>query len=147
MRVVADTGPLVAAANRRDHAHRLAAVLVTELGRDLVVPLPVAVEVDQLLRARIGRRAAHAFLAALADGEHAVAFLTPTLLRRAVAFDRGYADLDLGLADGAVMALAERYQLPILTFDFRHFRGTRPQKGFWRLVVDETRYSDAGGLH
>jgi hypothetical protein len=48
-----------------------------------------------------------------------------------------------GLVDGAVMALAERQELPILTFDFTHFRSTRPEKGFWRLVVDETRYADA----
>ena len=143
MRIVADTGPLVAAANRRDRAHRLAAILATELGRDLLVPLPVAVEVDQLLRARTDRGAALAFLAALADGEHETAFLTPTLLRRAVEFDRAHADLDLGLADSAVMAVAERYELPILTFDFTHFRATRPKRGFWRLVVDEARYADA----
>ena len=42
MRAVVDTGPLVAAAYRRDRAHRLAATLITELGRDALVPEPVA---------------------------------------------------------------------------------------------------------
>lgn len=108
-----------------------------------MVPLPVAVEVDQLLRASTDNRAALAFLAALADAEHEVAYLSPALLRRAVEFDRRHADLDLGLADSAVMAVAERYELAILTFDFAHFRAARPAKGFWRLVVDEARYAGA----
>lgn len=143
MRAVADTGPLVAAANVRDRAHRLAAALVTELGRELVVPLAVAVEVDQLLRARVGTHAAAAFLKALADGEHQVNFLTAGLLHRAVELDRGHASLGLGLADSAVMAVAERERLPVLTFDFEHFRRSRPDSGFWMLIVDEARYREA----
>jgi predicted nucleic acid-binding protein len=142
LRVVADTGPLVAAANRRDQAHSLAAALVTQLGRELLVPDPVLVEVDQLLRTRVGSHAARLFLNAVATGEHTVAFLSSGLLRRAVELDTSFADLDLGLADTAVMACAERHDLPILTFDFAHFRATRPRSGYWRLVVDEARYAD-----
>jgi hypothetical protein len=41
------------------------------------------------------------------------------------------------------MALAERHDLPILTFDFEHFRATRPRRGYWRLVVDEARYAES----
>ena len=59
--------------------------------------------------------------------------------------DAGFADLDLGLVDSAVMAIAERQDLPILTFDFEHFRATRPASGYWRLVVDEGRYLEATG--
>jgi uncharacterized protein len=116
--------------------------LVTQLGRDLLVPDPVIVEVDQLLRARVGRHAARAFLASLAAGEHTVVFLTPALLRRAAGIDAKFADLDLGYTDAAVMAIAERDRLPVLTFDFAHFRATRPEHGYWQLVVDEHRYAD-----
>ena len=140
---MADTGPLVAATNRRDRAHALAAALVTELGRELLIPEPVLVEADQLLRARVGTSAARSFLSAVARGEHSVAFLSAGLLRRAVAIDLSFADLDLGLADASVMAISERHSLPILTFDFEDFRTTRPARGFWRLVVDEARYLDA----
>jgi predicted nucleic acid-binding protein len=143
MRVLADTGPIVAAANRRDRAHELAVALLSELGRELVVPVPVAVEADQLLRARVGPHSARAFLAAMATGEHTVAFLSPGLVRRAVEIDAAYAALDLGLADATVMALAEREGLPILTFDFEDFRAARPRRGHWRLVLDEARYMDA----
>lgn len=145
MRAVADTGPLVAAANRRERAHGLAAALVGGLGRDLVVPLPVLVESEQLLRSQVGVRAARVFVRTVASGGHAVQFLTPGLLRRAVEIDERFGDLNLGFTDASVMAVAERYRLPILTFDFDDFRASRPRRGFWRLVVDERRYREAIG--
>lgn len=135
----------MAAANRRDGAHRLSAELVALLGRELLLPDLVLVEVDQLLRARVSPTAARAFLEATARGEHTVAFGSRRLLRRAVEIDATFADLGLGLVDAAVMALAERHDLPILTFDFEHFRATRPTRGYWRLVVDETRYREMTG--
>jgi len=141
--VVCDTGPLVAAANRRDRAHDLAVSLVTALGRDLIVPVPVIVEVDQLLRARLDTRAAHSFLSAIAKGEHSVAFLTPALIRRATDIDRHFAALDLGFTDASLMAVAERAGSPILTFDFEDFRAAPPDAGHWQLVVDEARYREA----
>lgn len=116
---------------------------MTQLGRRLLIPDLVLVEVDQLLRARVSNGAARTFLAAIAAGEHTVAFLSPALLRRAVEIDAHFADLDLGLVDAAVMAVAERHTLPVLTFDFEHFRAAPPARGFWRLVVDEHRYAAA----
>ena len=107
------------------------------------MPDLVLVEVDQLLRARVSQDAARAFLDAMAGGEHTVVFPSRALLRRAVEVDAGFADLGLGLVDAVVMAVAEEHTLAILTFDFGHFRATRPRHGFWRLVVDESRYLDA----
>jgi len=134
---------LVAAANRRDRAHRLSAELVARLGRDLAVPDLVLVEVDELLRARVSAAAARAFLKAMARGEHTVSFASSRLLRRAVDIDAGFADVGIGLVDATVMALAEEQDLPILTFDFEHFRATRPRSGYWQLVIDEQRYREA----
>jgi predicted nucleic acid-binding protein len=111
----------------------------------LLVPDLVMVEVDQLLRARVSPTAARAFLAAMAHAEHTVTFGSRRVLRRAVEIDAGYADLGLGLVDATVMAVAEAQELPILTFDFEHFRATRPVRGYWRLVVDETRYREMTG--
>lgn len=145
MKVVADTGPLVAATNARDRAHKLAASLASELGRELIVPDVVLVEVDQLLRARVSKIAASAFLTAICAREHEVAFLSQGLLVRAVEIDSRFSDLDLGLVDASVMAYAERHELPILTFDFEDFRAAPPESGYWRLVVDETRYAEATG--
>lgn len=143
MRVVADTGPLVAAANRRDEAHELAAGLVGALGRDLLVPSPVLVEVDHLLRSRVGTDSARLFLDAVAAGVHSVVHLTAELLRRGVAIDHRFAALDLGLVDGCVMAVAEREGLPVLTFDFEDFRAAVSDGEPWQLIVDESRYRDS----
>jgi len=49
--------------------HRLAAALGTALGRNLLVPGPVLVEADRLLRSRIDGGVARALLSALARGE------------------------------------------------------------------------------
>jgi predicted nucleic acid-binding protein len=109
----------------------------------LVVLDSVAIELDQMLRSRISSRAARAFARALVRGEHKAAFLTPGLLERATEIDQRYADLDLGLVDASVMAYAERHHLPVLTFDFKHFRTTAPATGHWRLVMDESQYARA----
>lgn len=137
-----DTGPLVAAANRRDEAHGLAAALIVALGRDVVIPSPVMVEVDHLLRSRVGSASARLFLDAVAAGSHRVHHLTPALLRRGVAIDARHADLELGLVDASVMAVAEHEDLPVLTFDFADFRAAPASGGPWRLVVDEARYRE-----
>jgi uncharacterized protein len=118
---------------------------VTRIGRDLIVPVPVAGEVDQLIRARAGAAPARAFLGSLAAGDHLVVYLSPGLLRRAQEIDAMFADLNLGLADASIMALAERDGLPILTFDFRDFRAAHPTRGYWSLVVDESRYHEIVG--
>ena len=121
----------------------MAHYLVASYGRSLVVPTPVLAEADYLLRSRVGLHAARAFLAAIADGEHEVAFLSPGLLRRAVEIDQRYPELDLGIADTSVMAVAERHDLPILTFDFKDFRAATPTGGDWPLVVDEAQLASA----
>jgi predicted nucleic acid-binding protein len=105
------------------------------------VPVPVLVETDQLLRQRVGSSVARSFLTSIAAGDLSVSHLTSGLLRDAVAIDLRHADLDLGLVDAAVMAVAEREHLPILTFDFRDFRAApRPDGSPWRLVLDEAAF-------
>lgn len=139
--IVADTGVVLAAADRRDQAHRLAGALLAAGGRDIGVPDPVIVELDYLLRARLGARAARAFLEDLAAGVHTRLQLTAGVFGRAVEIDSRYADLDLGLVDAAVMAVAEEHDAPILTFDFTDFRAAPPLGGgSWRLVVSEAEY-------
>lgn len=145
MKAVADTGPLLAAADRRDEAHALAASLVGAFGRDLLIPAAVLVEVDQLLRSRVSVYSAHELLVSVAKGDYTIETGSLRLLREAIAIDRKFADLDLGLVDATVMAIAERDDLPVLTFDFADFRAASPTSGFWRLVVDEHRYRDAVG--
>jgi hypothetical protein len=108
------------------------------LARYLLVPDPVLVEIDALLRRRVSPTAARSFMENV--GSHGIrrVALDEALFARALQYDQTYADLNLGLVDAAVMALAERERSAILTLDFRDFRATRPLRGgFWRLVVDE----------
>lgn len=142
-KIVIDTGPLVSAIDRRDDAHEIAAPLIARLSRDAVVPTPVLVEVDHILSSRAGGSAARAFLKATAGGEREIAYLTAGLVRRAVELDNRYADLSLGFVDTCVMAIAERHELPILTFDFRDFRATESASGPWRMALDENAYRRA----
>jgi predicted nucleic acid-binding protein len=142
---VGDTGPLVAALDKRDRAHVLSRRLLSEIGRGLILPATVLAEADFLLRRRVSGLAARALLRGAVAGEHSVHFLSASLLRRAAEIDSYFADLDLGLTDSSVMALAERENLPILTYDFEHFRATRPRDGYWRLVVSERQYAESTG--
>jgi uncharacterized protein len=140
MKILVDTGPLLAAVDRKDPAWDMAATALERLRRSAIVPLPVVVEVDHLARKRVSDDAARRFLKNIAGGSHEVAYVTPGLMRRAAELDRRYADLNLGVVDGCVMAIAERHDLPIFTFDFRDFRATESANGPWRLAIDERIY-------
>lgn len=147
MPIVADTGPILAAANRNDQFHGLAAQLIDKAGRDLIVPDPVVSEVDWILRSRSGTHTAQSFLQRLVEGTYQRAILSPSVFAAAVELDRRYANLDLGLADVSVMAVAELTRAPILTFDFMHFRATRPTRGrTWDLVIEEVQLQAWRGL-
>lgn len=138
MKVVTDAGPLIAAFDRSDLRHKLSRRLLTRWARRLLVPDVVLAETDALIRTRSSIHAAHEFLRAVELGEPRRSPMTDSLFRRAIEYDAAYSDLDLGLGDASVMALAEHERAPILTFDFRDFRATRPLRGgFWRLVIDE----------
>lgn len=141
MTVVADTGPLVAFVRRDERSHGLAARLIAEFGSELLIPDAVVVEAALLLRGRVSPRAARAFLEDVATGVLQRVSLEPSLFRRAVEYERTHADLDLGIVDACVMALAEAKRASILTFDFADFRATRPLRGgYWQLVIDEDRF-------
>lgn len=89
----------------------------------LVVPVTVAVEVDYLLRGRVGEQAARGFLDDLNLGRFLLEPVGAATFARATAIDRQYADLGLGLVDGTVIAVAEDLgSQAILTLDHGHFR-------------------------
>ncbi len=141
MTVVADSAPLIAAANARDEFHRLARSLVRAAGRDLIIPDPVLVEVDWMIRDRGGAAPARLFLAAVVSGSYQRAILSPSVLAKAAEIDERHSALDLGLVDASVMAVADATDSVILTFDFAHFRAAPPARGrAWRLMVDEAEY-------
>jgi len=137
MKVVVDAGPLISAIDEDDPAYEMATAALGWLRRSAIVPSPVMVEVDHLARRRVGAAAARTFMKTVVGGAHEIAFVTQGLMRRAVELDGKYADLNLGLVDACVMAIAERQELPIFTFDFADFRATESASGPWRLAIGE----------
>lgn len=142
MAVVVDTGPLLAAALKRDEAHELAAALIAFGGRDLLVPDPVVTECEAYLRHCDAHETARRLLASLVAGAWVRTPMTPSLFAEAVAIDAHYRDIGLGLVDASVMAIAAATNSHVLTFDFRDFRAAPPLGGgSWDLVVDEAQYA------
>lgn len=72
-------------------------------------------------------------------------YLNARLFTRAVEIDAQYEELNLGIVDASVMAIAEEGNYPILTFDYADFRAAPPESGHWLLLVDEDQYHDAVG--
>ncbi len=140
MTLVLDAAPLVALADRADPMQgRVEDALRNEPG-DLVIPAPVCAEVDYLLGTRLGRAARVAFLDDLAARRFAVACLEPDDYSVLAGLERKYSDLDVGLADLAVVVLAGRLSTRrLLTFDERHFRVLRSLEGthFTLLPADD----------
>lgn len=143
--IVCDTGPLVSALNRGEgRRHRFAAQLLGRLGREVVVPWPVYVEVDLLLRSRAHAGAALAFGAALAEGVHRLEAPTHEELALALSLGQRYADSGADIPDLSVMAMAARRKARILTWDFRHFHAVVLRKGHhWPLLVQQTEVPEA----
>jgi predicted nucleic acid-binding protein len=138
-----DAGPIVALADADEpERERILTALTSEPG-DLVVPAPITAELDYLLGQRFGQNARRGFLIDLARGRFRVAHLERDDYETIIKLDRQYADLDLGLADCALVTLADRYDTThILSFDERHFRAVTPLGGgaFTILPAD----ADAG---
>jgi uncharacterized protein len=128
--LILDAAPLVALADAKEPRLEALLRIRQEEEGSLVLPAPVASEVDYLLGTRFGEAARRAFLSDLAARRYDVACLDAGDYRAVAELDARYADLGLGLADCSVVVLAERYETRrILTFDERHFRAVAPLQG------------------
>jgi predicted nucleic acid-binding protein len=130
--ILVDTGPLVAAVNRRDQHHEACRTLLDAHVGDLLVTPYVIAEVCWMVSSRIGATAEANVIAAVAAGElHQVTFEDSDLHRIAELLHR-YADLHggqgLSAADASVVAVAERLGISdIATLDVTDFSVVRPQ--------------------
>jgi len=118
-----DAAPLVALADPVEpRREKILETLGGEPG-SLVIPAPTTAEIDYLLGQRFGPAARRAFLTDLAGGLFIVPSLDPDDYSTIVGLQARHEGLDLGLADCALVVLADRYRTDrILTFDERHFR-------------------------
>ena len=120
--IVADTGAIVALIDKSDRHHQALAELYREHSTEWVLPWAILPEVDYLVGSYLGPRAEEAFLTDLADGAFYIEWGREADLARSRALARQYRALELGLADGIVIAVAERLRAEaIATLDLRHF--------------------------
>jgi predicted nucleic acid-binding protein len=136
--LICDTGALLdyVVADAPDHDAFRAAI---DDARARFVPALVLAELDYFLRRE--RAAMRAFMADLARGAFTLAPSTPAQLARAMDIDRRFADLELGLVDASVAALAEELRVyRLATRDVRDFSALRLRGGRrFDLVVQPTR--------
>jgi uncharacterized protein len=120
--IVCDTSALVALIDASER-HHPAVLKLFQHYRDLwLVPWAILPEVDYLLATRLGARVQDIFLSDLAEGAYRVDWGRTEDLERARSLSGRYQDLQMGLVDGVVMAVAERVRArAIATLDLRHF--------------------------
>jgi predicted nucleic acid-binding protein len=140
--IIADSGALYALYDRRDQHHRAVREAVeAEIG-PIILPAAILSELDYLLRIRIGLAAELRLLEGIQQGAFAVECFTSADASYCRAILHRYETLDLGLADAAVIATAERLKiLRVLTVDERDFRAVRTSSGesFVLLPADSPR--------
>jgi uncharacterized protein len=126
--IVVDTGPVVAAGNRRDHHNKICKRLLTTYPGPLPLPEPLITEIAYMLAGRAGTAAELDFLRDTIHGSYEVVPLDRADRVRVAELVEKYASLPLGTADACVVAIAERYKVPTLaTLDRRHFSIVQPR--------------------
>lgn len=125
--MIIDTGPLVAAANRKEPDHEACRSLLTETPGRLIGPAMVVAEATFMIERAGGPAAEARFLRSLQSPLFQVELPTSEDLGRAAELVEKYADLPLGGTDASVVALAERlHETEIASLDHRHFKVVRP---------------------
>jgi uncharacterized protein len=141
MAIVADSGAVYGLYDRSDAFYKdLRATLETARDR-IILPATILGEIDYLLRVRLGNAALLRFLEDIQEGAFVVETVTLADLRRCAVLIEKYNDLDLGLSDASVVAVAERLGTNrILTVDQRDFRVIRSVHGrSFRLLPADLR--------
>ncbi|MBI3682898.1 MAG: PIN domain-containing protein [Acidobacteria bacterium] len=130
MGLVADTSAIVAAYDADDRHHLAVRTVLESESGPIVVPSVILAEIDYMLRRFLGIDAELDFLAALQSGSFTVEPFTIEDLTRSLSLIERHRSADLGLADAAVAAIAERLRIRrILTLDERDFRMMRTRRG------------------
>ncbi len=119
--VLADSGPLFAANDEGDEHHRRSLEQLKELARDrrdVLIAYPILLEAYSLLLFKLGKHAASAWLAEVAEAS----FVNPTPedYARGITTARALADQRITLVDATLAALSWRLGLEVWTYD-HHF--------------------------
>ena len=125
--VILDTSGVLALLDADDPAHA-ACVAVASADHELIVPPLALGEIDYWCRKKDAGRALAEFVSDIRNGAYELASLSLGDVQRALELGEQYRDLDLGMVDASVIALAERLRITnVLTLDRRDFSVVRPR--------------------
>ncbi len=125
--VIADTGFIVALANKADTRHTEARAVYIQKTH-ILLPQTVLVEVAYLLGRDAGIVIVVAFLKGLPNSRFIISELTDQDIARTAEILEQYAGSRVDFVDATVMAVAERLNITtVLTLDQRDFRLFRPE--------------------
>ena len=128
MALILDTGPVYASIDRSDADHQRCRALIEQATEPLLIPSPVLVELDYLIKRSLHAGVLVSLLDDLVSGAYLVVDPAPSDFRRIAELCDRYADSDIGFVDAAVLAIVERHDEPKLaTLDHRHFGLMRPR--------------------
>ncbi len=108
MTVLADTGVLIAVADRREPRHASCAAVLRAHHGQMAMTAPAVAEASWMIESRLGPEAEARFLGLVTTGEINVVDLTRDDYLRCVELIHTYADMGLGLVDASIVTLAER---------------------------------------
>jgi len=129
MSVIADSGAIYALYDSKDKYHTSVRQVIQQESGTIIIPTVILVEIDYLIREFVGIHAELDFIADIMDGSYQLEPLLADDFRRCYDLINQYQGLDLGLADTAVMVIAERLDIyRVLTVDERDFRAVKPKK-------------------
>jgi predicted nucleic acid-binding protein len=128
--LVADSGAIYALYDHRDKHHRAVRAVVAAEAGAILVPVAILAEIDYLLLTRLGQKAEDRFLEGVLKGAYTLCPFTVDDAAECKEILERYRDLELGLADAAVIATAERTGVRrLLTVDRRDFQAVRTRRG------------------
>lgn len=104
MALICDTGPIYSSVDRNDADHERSRQLLDAVAEQLIIPAPVAVEVDYWIHTYLSPSVLVAFLDDIAGGSYVVEELLPQDYCRIRDLCERYADADIGFVDAAVLA-------------------------------------------
>lgn len=139
MTALIDTSGLLAALFSDQNRHEECARALREATPPLILSPFVLAELDYLITKYAGVSAAIALLEEIERGAYELALVDELLILHAREVIEQYRDLNVGLTDASICALADRDSVyTVLTLDERHFRAFRPspRKRFRILPAD-----------
>ena len=138
--ILVDTSGLLAALLPGQRYHEACVSVLQEARGPLLLSPFVLAELDYLLAKLAAAQAELALLDEVGRGAYVLADFKATDVQAARRVVARYADLNLGLADASIVALAQRHKArDVLTLDERHFGALRGPRGAgFRLLPRDT---------